>query len=430
MKVEIENAGGLKRRLKVVVPADRVAREIDKAYQDLKRRVVLKGFRPGKAPRSVLERYYSEQVKEHVMSRLIEETVGEVIRDKGLKTVGGVEVEESRLELGEDMYYVALAEVMPEIQVDEYEGLEIPEQEVRVSEEKVAERIEEIRELFARIGDVEEQRPVQEGDMVLCRIRTIVEGKLLDREEGEEKILEIKEGTEDQRLQKSLIGKRPGDTIEIPHRFPEDYRVPSLAGKEAKLEVKILSLKRKILPELNDEFAKRLGEYEDLEALREGVRKELEEEERRKLEERTRRRIVDQLLEKYKFEVPESLVAEELKAMMDNARRKMAVYGVDRKEAHGLLEGVKERYMEEARKNVRSSLILRAIAEKEKLEVKESDLRKAMVRIAKNTGKDLSELERIYYSREDLLERLKESVQEELALDFLKQKAKMVASGA
>ena len=430
MKVEIENIGGLKRRVKVVVPAERVAREVDKAYHDLRKSVRVKGFRPGKAPRFILERYYGQQVKEHVMSQLIEETLEEVIRDNGLDAVGGVEVEERKMELGQEMYYVAVVEVMPEIQVEGYEGLEIPEQEVKVTEEKIDKRIEEIRELFARVADVEEERPVQEGDLVLCKMRTLVDGEPLGPKEGEERLLEIKEGEEDERLHKSLIGKRPGETLEIPRRFPDDYKVASLAGKEGKLEVKVISIKRKILPELNDEFAKRLGEYENLEALRAGVRRELEEEERRRLEERTRKRLMEQLLEKYDFEVPESLVAEELEAIMNSVRRKMAVYGIDRGDAQGFVEQMRESYREEARKNVRSSLILRAIAQKEKLEVTESHLRKAMATIARETGRDLSEVERIYSSREEALERLKESVLEELALDFLRQKAKMVASAA
>lgn len=423
MKVEIETVDSLTRKVKVVVPADRVALEMDKVYQDLKRNARIRGFRPGKAPRSILERYFGDHVRDQVCSQLIEETMGHIIQEHGLKAVGSPIVEETHLQEGEPLVYTAKVEVLPEIDVTDYEGLEVPDRHPEVTQDKVSKRIEEIRELFARLEDVQNSKPVGDGDFVVLKVQILLDGE--PYKSPEEKVVELKEGLVEERLRKALLGVMPGQKVQVPHRFPKEERDKALAGKEAILELTVEKIRRKVLPDLTDEFARRLGDYEDLDQLKAKIAEEIEEEEKRAIDSELREAIIDQLLKKYQFQVPEALVAAEMESIMVQAGRRLAVHGVSREHARGLLEQMKDRYRDAAIRNVKASLVLQAIADKEGLEVTEERIREAMERIARQTGRDLSQVQEVY-SDERAMSRLREMVKEELALEFLKQKAKMV----
>lgn len=426
MRVQIEEINQVSRKVRVEVPAQRVSERLDKAYQDLKKTAQLRGFRPGRAPRSILERYFGEQVREKVGSEIIEETFGEVLREHQLKTVGPLTVEEMDLKPGQEMRYTVTVEVLPDIQVGDYEGLELPHREVSVTEEQVSARIEEIRDLFARLEDVAEPRPIQEGDFVSVTITSLVDGQRVGAEGGEERVLEVREGVLEKRFHDALLGLKPGEAASIPYRFPSDHPDKRAAGKEGALEVAVEKIRRKILPDLDDGFARRLGEYANLDELRLKIRSELEEEERRKLEAQTREVIVEQLLKRHQFDVPESLVNSQLEAMVRQSQRRLVVEGLGKEETEGILEQMRLRYREPAVRSVRASLVLQAIADKEGLEVTEERLQQAMERIARDAGMDLTQVKRMYEGQQRL-EGLKESVREDLALDFLKQRAKMVA---
>lgn len=426
MKVQIEEISGVKRKVQVELPAEMVSEKLEQAYKDVGKSAHLKGFRPGKAPRALLERYFGQHIKEQVSSELIEDSFGKIISEHELRAVGRPAVEEVDLKPGQDMRFTVTVEVIPSIDLKDYKGLELPQMELQVTDEEVSARIDEIREMFARLEDVDEDRPTQEGDFVLLLTRFLVEGQLQGPEGGQEQVVELRQGALEDRIYKAVVGLRSGEEVQVPYRFQENHPDSRLAGKEGILEIKLGKIRKKVLPELDDGFARRLGEYAGVEELRAGIRKELEEEARRKIEAQTKEAIVDQLLKLHEFEVPESLVSFQIDSMVREARRRLVVHGMREEETKALTAQMRERYRDSAIRSVRSSLILQAIAEKEGLEVTEEILRKSMERIARETGRDLSQVEKIY-QRPEAMESLKESVREELALDFLKQGAKMVA---
>lgn len=426
MKVQIEELSGVKRKVQVELPAEMVSEKLEQAYKDVGKNAHLRGFRPGKAPRAILERYFGQHIKDQVSSELIEESFGKIISEHDLRAVGRPAVEEVDLKPGQDMRFTVTVEVIPSIDLKDYKGLELPQTELQVTDEEVAARIDEIREMFAKLEDVDEDRPTQEGDFVLLLTRFLVEGQLQGPEGGQEQVVELRQGALEDRIYKAVVGLRSGEEVQVPYRFQENHPDSKLAGKEGILEIKLGKIRKKVLPELDDGFARRLGEYAGLEELRAGIRKELEEEARRKIEAETKEAIVDHLLKLHEFEVPESLVSFQIESMVREARRRLVVHGMREEETKALTAQMRERYRDSAVRSVRSSLILQAIAEKEGLEVTEEILRKSMERIARETGRDLSQVEKIY-QRPEAMESLKESVREELALDFLKQGAKMVA---
>lgn len=426
MKVQIEEISGVKRKVQVELPAEMVSEKLEQAYKDVGKNAHLRGFRPGKAPRAILERYFGQHIKDQVSSELIEESFGKIISEHDLRAVGRPAVEEVDLKPGQDMRFTVTVEVIPSIDLKDYKGLELPQTELQVTDEEVAARIDEIREMFAKLEDVDEDRPTQEGDFVLLLTRFLVEGQLQGPEGGQEQVVELRQGALEDRIYKAVVGLRSGEEVQVPYRFQENHPDSKLAGKEGILEIKLGKIRKKVLPELDDGFARRLGEYAGLEELRAGIRKELEEEARRKIEAETKEAIVDHLLKLHEFEVPESLVSFQIESMVREARRRLVVHGMREEETKALTAQMRERYRDSAVRSVRSSLILQAIAEKEGLEVTEEILRKSMERIARETGRDLSQVEKIY-QRPEAMESLKESVREELTLDFLKQGAKMVA---
>ncbi|MEJ5378435.1 MAG: trigger factor [bacterium] len=427
MKVQIEEISQVKRKLQVELPAQVVIQELDKAYQDLRKNAHLKGFRPGKAPRSILERYFGEQVKEQVSSQIIEDSLGKVISEHQLRTVGRPLVEEVDLTPGQELRFTATVEVLPTIELKDYKALEVPQMDFQITDEEVSARIDEIREMFAKLEDLEEDRPVQEGDFVLLSHRFSVEGQLQGHESGQEQVVELKEGALDERIYKAVLGLRPGQEVQVPHRFPQDHPDNRLAGKEGVLEIRVGKIRKKVLPELDDSFARRLGEYSGVEELRAAIVRELEEERRKELEAQAKQAIVEQLLKLHpEFEVPESLVELEIRSMLQEARRRLVVHGVKQEETTALLAQMKDKYRDSAVRSVRSTLILQAIADKEGLEVTDEIFRNGMERIARETGRDLSQVKEIY-QRPEAKESLLLSLREELALDFLRQGAKMVA---
>jgi trigger factor len=426
VKVQIEEISGVKRKVLVELPAEVVSEKLEQAYKDVGKNAHLKGFRPGKAPRAILERYFGQHIKDQVSSELIEDSFGKIISEHELRAVGRPAVEEVDLKPGQDMRFTVTVEVIPHIDLKDYKGLEIPHKDVQVTDEEVSARINEIREMFAKLEDVEEDRPAREGDFVLLLSRFLVEGQVQGPEGGQEQVVELRQGALEDRIYNAVVGLSSGEEVQVPYRFQENHPDRRLAGKEGVLEIKLGKIRKKVLPELDDGFARRLGEYAGLEELRAGIRKELEEEARRKIDSEIKEAIVDQLLKLHDFEVPESLVSSQIETMVREAKRRLVVHGMREEETTALMAQMRERYRDPALRSVRSSLILQAIAEKEGLEVTDEILRESMERVARETGRDLSQVKKIY-QRPEAMASLKESVTEELALDFLKQGAKMVA---
>jgi trigger factor len=425
VKIQIEDMSSVKRRVHVEVPANLVSEEFEKAYQELKRTARVRGFRPGKAPRSVLERYYGDQVRYEVTTRLIQESYGKSLEENGLTPVTPPEIQDIQFQPGEDFRYTAVMEIKPKVEVSEYEGLEVEREDLTVSEQQVDARLDEIRELFARLEDLETPRAIQEGDFVLVQHRMMMDGELQAEQQPQDQMLEMAPGRVEEGLMKALVGLQAGEETQVPHRFPPDHANPKLAGREGTLHVTVKTIRKKVLPELDDAFAKRLGEYPGLAELRVKVRQEVEEGERQRIRAAANEAIIEKLLKRHEFDVPEALVELQIQEMIRNTQRRLAAHGVTLETAGSSPEQMRASYRESAIRAVRASIILEAVAAKEGMEVKEDGLREAYDRIARQSGRDIRQVEDAY--REPAaLEMLKASILEERALDFLRDRAKMV----
>jgi trigger factor len=424
VKVEVEQLSGVKCKLSIEIPAKKVTEALDRAYQDLRRKVKLKGFRPGKVPRSILERYYGDRIQYEVTQTLIQESYPKSLEEKDLSPVSQPDIQDVQFRPGEDFRYTAVVEVKPRIDLQDYSDLSLEPREVHVTDEDVETRIQEIRERFATLEDVEEDRPVQEGDIVLVEHRALWQGKPVEQGAPKEQMLELRSDRTEETLLKALVGRRPGEEVEVPHTFPEDFPVKEAAGKEGSLQITIRKIQKKVLPELDDEFAKRLGPYEDLEDFKAKVRQDMEEAERERIRSEMNEALIQQLLDRHSFEVPEAMVEAQIQEMIQNTRRRLAAHGMTLEQTGQGPEQLRVRYRPTAEKAVRTSLLLEAIALKEGIQVTDDDLQKAFERIARRTGQEVDQVRRFY---EDPAAKasLEESLLEEKTLDFLRQGATM-----
>ncbi len=425
MKVEIEEISSVKRKLRVQVPADVVTQEFERAYGELRRTARLKGFRPGKAPRAVLERYYGDQVRYDVTARLLQDSYRKTLEDHELVPVAQPDLEETDVRTGQDFNYTAVVEVKPKVKIAEELGLKLERETVQVTDEQVETRLEEIREMFSRLEDVEGERPVQEGDVVLVQQRMLVDGEPVSGQEPQEQMLEVVPGRTEEGLLKALPGLRPGEEAQVPRDLPTDHPDATLAGRQGVLHVVVKAIRKKLLPDLNDEFAQRLGEYKSLEELKARVRRDLEEGEQQRIRASMNQAIIDQLVDKHPIEVPDAMVNLQVQEMIRSTRRRLAVQGLTLEQTGSSPEQLQARYRDSAIKAVRASLILESIALREGFQASEEALEEAYQKIAQQTGREVQQVKDLYRDP-GALESLKGNILEERTLDFLRDTAKMV----
>ncbi|MCX5892583.1 MAG: trigger factor, partial [Deltaproteobacteria bacterium] len=313
VKAEVENLSEVKRKLSIEVPATVVTEEVDRAYRELGKQAKVKGFRPGKVPRSVLEMYYHKQVNAEVSEALVRLSLSESLKEKDLEAVNLTWPEPPpAVVTGQDYRYSVEIEVTPKFEVKDYRGLELAAAQVEVADAEVEARLEEIRQQNALLKPPRESRPVQEGDFVVHDYQAYFAGEPVEAGKSEGAYVEVGSGKFNAEFEKNLLGLMEGAESRFAVDLPNDFANPLLAGKSVEFQVKILEVKEKVVADLDDAFAKALGgNFQTLDALREAIREDII-----KGKERGRQAILenqahDQLISRHPFEVPPSLVQQE-----------------------------------------------------------------------------------------------------------------------
>jgi trigger factor len=412
----------VRQRLEVRVRAERVAREFDRAYRDLARRARIKGFRPGKVPRPVLERLYGASLAEEIEDILVRQTIGEAIAQAALEPVTEPRVEATPPESGAEFRYVAFVEVKPAIALPELEGLPGRKPAVAVSDEDVAAELERLRLRQAPVVEEPEGVAAERGHVLSIDFVGRIDGKPFEGGSGRGVELEIGAGQFIEGFEDQLAGARAGEDRSVRVRFPDDYGSAELAGREAVFDVHVAAVKRRQLPALDDEFAKDLGDFETLDALRERIRADLLEMRENLSRMTLRRSLVDALLERTPFEVPVGLVERQLERQLRHAAERLE--RVPEEAARVQLTRWQEEWRPGAEREVRAMLLLDAVAAARGLEPSAEAQSQEIERLAAAQGVSAARL------REALGEAAIESMargrlREEMALDFLAATAKV-----
>lgn len=425
MKLEMTELSPVKRSLKIEVPEDVVNEEFHKVYKQLQRQVRVPGFRPGKAPVALLEKRYAREVEQDVVQRLVPDYYERAIKEAGVVPVV-VEIPPiERLKVRRNMpfTFTATIEIKPRIELGDYRPpnpIALKPDTRTVTDEQVDRALQTLREQHGQLDAAPDDASIEEGMYAVVSIAAFLDSTPI---EGAAKAGElIKIGAQTPILgiviDHHLVGKRKGESVEIPQTYPPQHPDERLAGKTVTFRVTIDAVKRQTLPELDDEFAKDCGDYQSLDDLRAHIRTQLEEILKRDVEEGYKEQIIERLLQMHHFEIPEPLIDRELQAMV---RQKMLREhrhhqpGMDALEEPLKLQEEAKRLQHElypeAKRRVKLALILEAIAEREGLTVDENDFEEEIQRLAKSLKLGVEEVRRIIdaggpASREEFKERI------------------------
>jgi len=426
MNITVEEISSVKKKIHVEIPLDQVTKEVESLYKEVGAKAKIKGFRPGKVPRNILERYFKDYVKAEAIQKLIQESYPSILSEKDLHPVSPPVIDPGELESGKSFQYSATIEVKPEIKIEGYIGLNIQGKQEVVTEEEVEERLKGLQELHAQLRTIEESRAVRSGDHVILDYEARMDNKPLEEAKAVDFNIEVGGGRFIPALEEKLIGLHPDEKKEIEVSFPEDYGYKKWAGKTISFLVKIKEIKEKILPPLDDEFAKDVGDYSTLEDLKGKLKEGIEKEKQLMFERQVKDQIVDKLIEANPFEVPESMVEEQTKALVSDTTMKLAAQGIALKSLNISEEKLQEDYREVAKKQVRTHLILEKISQQEGIIVTDEEVDKRLRSISERTHQKFDVVKR-YYEKNELIPGLKTSILTDKTLDFLLGKANILS---
>jgi trigger factor len=425
MKVLVENVSPVEKKLSFEIPREVVSQEVESAYRTLNHNVKLKGFRPGKVPRSILERYYKSQVSEEVQTKLISDSYGKAVDENKLFPVAEPAVLDRQFEEGKEFKYAVSVEIKPEVPVAEYKGLVTEREKAAVSEADVEARLRELQEGHAQLKPIPEERPVQEKDFVVFDFEGTLEGKPLEGWKVNDHLTEVGRKMLVGDLDLHLVGLAPQEEKDILLTLPENYGRKELAGKQIRVHLKVKGIKEKVLPAIDDDFAKDVGDHPNLADLKSRLRRTLEEQGNARAEHSAKDKLLTQLIANTPFALPKSLIERQLDALMGRAEWRLANQGMRIDPQEPERQKIREGFRPAAEKEVRSMLILEKIAEMEKIAVSDDELGQRLENMARELNQRPEAL-RSLYQREDRLESLRAQLREEKTLDFLLSQAKVV----
>ena len=375
MQVSVESTGPLERRMKVAVPEERIASEVQERLKALRKRARIDGFRPGKAPLPVIRLRYGKQVREEVIGEVVQSSLYEALAQENLNPAGTPVIDPETVEQEEGLRYTAVFEVYPDIELAPCSELEIEKPVTEITEQDVDDTIESIRK--QRIRWEEKDGAAEDGDQVVIDFEGSVDGEPFEGGKAENFQVILGAGRMIKGFEEGLQGVKAGEKRTIEVTFPDDYHAEALAGKEATFSVEVKRVEAPVLPELNDEFAQHLGVAGGIDALRQEVKANMQRELDQTLRSRIKQQVMDKLLEANTFELPKSLVEQEARGLAAQMQRQMA--------REGLGQGDKpdpSLFTKQAERRVALGLIVAQIIKSNELKAGEEEIRSTIEEMA------------------------------------------------
>ena len=414
MKVAVEEIESCKRKLAVEAPVDVVTQEWERAYGRVQKRASLPGFRRGHVPRSLVKLHFADDVRREVAEHLIPDVYRRALTEARIDPVNEPDLQDLTLEEGSPLSFTAVVEVKPAIELGDYRGVEVQHAPTPITDAEIDETLERMREQHAQFNSVE--RPAAAGDLVVVDYTLAPQDHEPTTANGYHFL--VGSGTVLPEIDAAVVGMSAGEQRAVSLQFAEDHRMESLRGKTGTASLKLGEVKEKILPALDDEFAKVLGEFETLDAVRAEVRKQLEAgreaESRRALEDK----VIDALLARHEFGVPDAMVMRQVAHQVEHTRDRLRRQGVDPDGIQWDYPKIVGELRPVAEKAVRRALLLEAIADKESLTTSEADIDAEVERFAKASQRPTPAVRRMMEKSGDL-EALRHGLRERKALDLL-----------
>ena len=420
MKVTVEDRSSVKKVMHIEVPEEDVTRALDDAYKALKKTAKVKGFRPGKTPRGVLERMYKKDVHGDVAGKLIQDAVGEALRETELKVIGSPEVDPPELEKSAPYRFDVTVEVHPEIGDIEFTNLKLERSNYKASEEEVEAQIKQLQKNLAKREPIEEVRPAQSGDFVQLNYEGFKDGSPFEETAKTENfVMKLGDAHIAEDFDKGVVGMNAGEEKDITVTFPEDYFNKKLAGHTIDFKVTLNEIRKEVLPELDDEMAKQLGPFTTIAEVREKIKQNLTEGYDKRAEQELNEQAFRQILEKIDFEVPEMLVEYELKSIIADAERSFSYNNKTFEDVGITRESLSEQYRGTAEKQVKRQMILGKIIEQEKLELTDEDLSKGFEQMAALYKQPVEVVKSLYEKSGDQMAHFRHALLEKKAIGLI-----------
>jgi len=422
MKIDIDEISPVQRKIRVELPAETVANEFSRAYEDLRRRVRIKGFRAGKAPRGVLQGIYGDELKGQVQSQLVEESLGEVIKDRGLQIVSRPEIEANDLVEGSAFSFSAVFEIKPPIEVKDYLGIAVEKVKLFVTDDQVDEALRRLQESHARLEPVENRTIVQPGDFITLDFEGSIAGKPFQGGKGENYFLEVGGGQALPQFEEAVIGLTQGVPTKIQVAYPENYSNDELAGKTVDFSVMVREIKQKVLPELDDDFAKDHGECGSLVELRAAIRSRLKDELEHIQKEELKEQIIGRLIGTCSFAPPPTMVERQTRYLMERYQNRGLGQSVSGPQTPPSLEETRKTLEGRALRQVQATLLVEKISQLENITVSDKEVQERVDNLTRAAG-DRAKTVREAYSRPDTRDDLRAQMVFDRTLGFLLERA-------
>ncbi|MDD5449122.1 MAG: trigger factor [Candidatus Omnitrophica bacterium] len=424
MKKKITHIEENRKAFDIEIPAKDVKTRKDELFNKIGKTAAVPGFRMGKAPRDLLEKHYGDRVLKEVIEDLISDSYQKAINEEGFIPLGLPDISDIKLDDSSSLSFKAEFNIRPRIELKDYKALKITKKSVEIKEKDVRESVEALRESSAKFKNAE-NRPVRLGDYIVCDSEILVEGKPISKKR-ENIWMPIEEKSYIPNLSAALMGANLNDEKEIESTIPADFSNKEYADKKAIFKIKVKEIKEKILPQIDDEFAKDLG-YNNLSALEESVRKMLERQAELKTRHEMEHQVIERLLENANFTVPTSLVEEQLKYLIAEEKERLIKQGLKEPDIEAKEKELEARLRPVSEKQVKTMFILDEIAHKEKISVSSEELDETLEEIAKRHNQGKAKIEK-YYKDNDLLSNLKMELRNGKILDLLIKQANIVVS--
>jgi trigger factor len=420
MQVTIEELSSVKKTLHIEIPQDQVVRELDSAYSKLKKTAKIKGFRPGKAPRSVLERMFKKDVHADVSSKLIQESFINVLKEKDLKIIGNPQLDPPELRVDGPYAYEATIEVKPDIGDIDFKGLNLDKTQYTIDDKEIDSQLKALQKNLATQKPIEDDRPAREGDHVMITYEGLKDGKpFTETQRTENFTLKIGEGSILEDFDTGLIGMKAGESKQINTKFPDDYFNNKLAGLDIDFQVTLNQIREEEVPDLDDDLAKKAGNYTSLEELKERIRENLTEGYAKRVEQEMNEQIFTALIDKADFDVPDAMVDYELEGIVDDAERSFAYRNTSLEEMGLTREAISEQYRDTAVRQVKRHLILEKIIDQEALTLSDEELQTGLQDMADAFQQPVEQIQAYYSQNSDKLDYFKQTLLEKRAITLI-----------
>jgi trigger factor len=428
MSLQVEKLEKNMAKLTVEVPAEEFDKALTAAYNKNKGRFNIPGFRKGKAPQAMIEKMYGASILyEDAVNEALDATYGDAADESGLDIVSRPEVDVVQVEKGKTLIYTATVAVKPEVTLGEYKGIEVTKASAEVTDEDIEADLKRVQEQNSRLVTVED-RAVEDGDQTVIDFEGFVDGKTFDGGKGEDYPLTIGSHSFIDTFEEQLIGKNIGEAIEVNVTFPNEYHATDLAGKPAMFKVTVKEIKKKELPELNDEFASEVSEFETLEEYKKDIKEKLAERKEKAAATENEDHVVEKVVENATMEIPEPMIDSQVNNMVNDYARRMQSQGLSldqyMKFTGMTIESLKDQMKPQALKRIQTRLVLEAVAKAENITVADEAVEKELTGMAEAYKMEAAQVKEALGDKG--IEQMKEDLAVQEAVDFLVAEAKLV----